>query len=319
MGDGYRTIGYDVSDGVATITLDRPEHMNAFTVRMCLEMIDAFDRVDDDPDVRAVIVTGAGRAFCAGADLVGGADAFDPAGSAAAGAASELTDCGGAPPGGAAAAELSPGERAMRRPVDPRRDFGGLLTLRIFEVTKPVIAAINGPAVGIGATMTLPMDIRLASDSARFGFVFAARGIVPEAASSWFLPRLVGIQQALEWCYTARVFPAAEALDGGLVRSLHAPEDLLGAARALATEIATNSAPVSVALTRQLMWRGLVADHPMEAHRIDSPGVTTTGSGADAREGITAFFEKRPPEWRQQVPGDLPDWFPWWDQPSFDP
>jgi len=313
VGDGYRTIGYDVSDGVATITLDRPEHMNAFTVRMCLEMIDAFDRVDDDPDVRAVIVTGAGRAFCAGADLAGGADAFDPSGSAAAGVASELTD------GGGASSEMSPGERAMRRAVDPRRDFGGLLTLRIFEVTKPVIAAINGPAVGIGATMTLPMDIRLASDSARFGFVFAARGIVPEAASSWFLPRLVGIQQALEWCYTARVFPAAEALDGGLVRSLHAPEDLLGAARALATEIATNSAPVSVALTRQLMWRGLVADHPMEAHRIDSPGVTTTGSGADAREGISAFFEKRPPEWRQQVPGDLPDWFPWWDQPSFDP
>jgi len=313
VGDGYRTIGYDLSDGVATITLDRPDHMNAFTVRMCMEMIDAFDRVDDDPDVRAVIVTGAGRAFCAGADLAGGADAFDPSGSAAAGVASELTD------GGGASSEMSPGERAMRRAVDPRRDFGGLLTLRIFEVTKPVIAAINGPAVGIGATMTLPMDIRLASDSARFGFVFAARGIVPEAASSWFLPRLVGIQQALEWCYTARVFPAAEALDGGLVRSLHAPEDLLGAARALATEIATNSAPVSVALTRQLMWRGLVADHPMEAHRIDSPGVTTTGSGADAREGISAFFEKRPPEWRQQVPGDLPDWFPWWDQPSFDP
>jgi len=313
VGDGYRTIGYDLSNGVATITLDRPDHMNAFTVRMCMEMIDAFDRVDDDPDVRAVIVTGAGRAFCAGADLAGGADAFDPSGSAAAGVASELTD------GGGASSEMSPGERAMRRAVDPRRDFGGLLTLRIFEVTKPVIAAINGPAVGIGATMTLPMDIRLASDSARFGFVFAARGIVPEAASSWFLPRLVGIQQALEWCYTARVFPAAEALDGGLVRSLHAPEDLLGAARALATEIATNSAPVSVALTRQLMWRGLVADHPMEAHRIDSPGVTTTGSGADAREGITAFFEKRPPEWRQQVPGDLPDWFPWWDQPSFDP
>jgi len=313
VGDGYRTIGYEVSNGVATITLDRPDHMNAFTVRMCMEMIDAFDRVDDDPDVRAVIVTGAGRAFCAGADLAGGADAFDPSGSAAAGVASELTD------GGGASSEMSPGERAMRRAVDPRRDFGGLLTLRIFEVTKPVIAAINGPAVGIGATMTLPMDIRLASDSARFGFVFAARGIVPEAASSWFLPRLVGIQQALEWCYTARVFPAAEALDGGLVRSLHAPEDLLGAARALATEIATNSAPVSVALTRQLMWRGLVADHPMEAHRIDSPGVTTTGSGADAREGISAFFEKRPPEWRQQVPGDLPDWFPWWDQPSFDP
>ncbi len=324
MGDEYRTIDYALEDGICTITLDRPEHMNAFTVRMCLELLDAFDRVDSDPDVRAVIVTGSGRAFCAGADLAGGADAFDPAGSAASEAASELradraaAAGSGAGADGGPAVDESPGERAVRRPIDPRRDFGGLLTLRIFEVTKPVIAAINGPAVGIGATMTLPMDIRLASDGARFGFVFAARGIVPEAASSWFLPRLVGIQQALEWCYTARVFPASEALDGELVRSVHPPEELLGAARALAGEIASSSAPVSVALTRQLMWKGLVADHPMEAHRIDSPGVEATGSGADAREGITAFFEKRPPAWRQQVPGDLPDWFPWWDQPTFD-
>lgn len=303
MGDEYRTIDYSVTDGIATITLDRPDHMNAFTVRMCLEMIDAFDRVDADPDVRAVIVTGSGRAFCAGADLASGAEVFD-----ASPAVTSTDDSIG---------EVA-GEPITPPQIDPRRDFGGLLTLRIFEATKPVIAAINGPAVGIGATMTLPMDIRLASEPARFGFVFAARGIVPEAASGWFLPRLVGIQQALEWCYTARVFPASEALDGGLVRSLHAPEDLLDAARSLAAEIAANAAPVSIALTRQIMWRGLVAEHPMAAHRVDSPGVLATGAGADAREGITAFFEKRAPHWRQQVPGDLPDWFPWWDQPTFD-
>lgn len=303
MGDEYGTIDYAVTDGIATITLDRPDHMNAFTVRMCLEMIDAFDRVDEDPDVRAVIVTGSGRAFCAGADLASGAEVFD-----ASPAVTSTDDSIG---------EVA-GEPITPPQIDPRRDFGGLLTLRIFEATKPVIAAINGPAVGIGATMTLPMDIRLASEPARFGFVFAARGIVPEAASGWFLPRLVGIQQALEWCYTARVFPASEALDGGLVRSLHAPEDLLDAARSLAAEIAANAAPVSIALTRQIMWRGLVAEHPMAAHRVDSPGVLATGAGADAREGITAFFEKRAPHWRQQVPGDLPDWFPWWDQPTFD-
>jgi enoyl-CoA hydratase/carnithine racemase len=317
--DDYRTIRYEVGEGIATLTLDRPDHMNAFTVRMCLEMIDAFDRVDADPSVRAVIVTGSGRAFCAGADLAGGADAFDPAGSAASDAAQELrSDRGEAAAAPTAEAELTPAQRAMRRPIDPRRDFGGLLTLRIFEVTKPVIAAINGPAVGIGSTMTLPMDLRLASGSARFGFVFAARGIVPEACSSWFLPRLVGIQRALEWCYTARVFPAAEALEAGLVRSLHEPDELLPAAQELAQQIAASSAPLSIALTRQLMWKGLVADHPMEAHRVDSPGVNTTGAGPDAREGITAFFEKRSPEWRQQVPADLPDWFPWWDQPPFD-
>ena len=303
MGDEYGTIYYAVTDGIATITLDRPDHMNAFTVRMCLEMIDAFDRVDEDPDVRAVVVTGSGRAFCAGADLASGAEVFD-----ASPAVTSTDDSIG---------EVA-GEPITPPQIDPRRDFGGLLTLRIFEATKPVIAAINGPAVGIGATMTLPMDIRLASETARFGFVFAARGIVPEAASGWFLPRLVGIQQALEWCYTARVFPASEALDGGLVRSLHAPEDLLDAARSLAAEIAANAAPVSIALTRQIMWRGLVAEHPMAAHRVDSPGVLATGAGADAREGITAFFEKRAPRWRQQVPGDLPDWFPWWDQPTFD-
>ena len=236
----YTEILYDVDDYIATITLHRPERMNAFTGTMMREMIDAFDQVDADDDVRAVIVTGSGRAFCAGADLGGGGETFARGGS------------------------------DIQTPVGVVRDGGGMVTLRIFDCTKPVIGAINGAAVGVGVTMTLPMDIRLASDQAKFGFVFARRGIVPEACSSWFLPRLVGISQAAEWCYTGRVFPADEALDGGLVRSVHAADDLLPAARAIAREIADNTAPVSVALTRQMMWRMLGAVHPMEAHRVDS-------------------------------------------------
>ena len=299
-GDGYRTLRYDVADAVATVTLDRPEQLNAFTLRMCLELLDVLDVVDADPRVRVLVVTGAGRAFCAGADLSAGADTFDP--SALPGAASARGAAAGAP----------------RRELDRRRDTGGVVALRLFDLTKPVIAAINGPAVGVGATVTLPMDLRLASTSARFGFVFAARGIVPEACSSWFLPRLVGIQQALEWCYTARVFPAAEALDAGLVRSLHEPDDLLPAAQDLARTIAEHAAPVSAALTRQMLWKGLTEVHPMDAHRVDSPGVEHTGGGADSREGIAAFFEKRPARWKLRVPGDLPDWYPWWDPSEFD-
>ena len=299
-GDGYRTLRYDVADAVATVTLDRPEQLNAFTLRMCLELLDVLDVVDADPRVRVLVVTGSGRAFCAGADLSAGADTFDP--SALPGAASARGAAAGAP----------------RRELDRRRDTGGVVALRLFDLTKPVIAAINGPAVGVGATVTLPMDLRLASTSARFGFVFAARGIVPEACSSWFLPRLVGIQQALEWCYTARVFPAAEALDAGLVRSLHEPDDLLPAAQDLARTIAEHAAPVSAALTRQMLWKGLTEVHPMDAHRVDSPGVEHTGGGADSREGIAAFFEKRPARWKLRVPGDLPDWYPWWDPSEFD-
>ncbi len=288
------SIEVDVSDRIMTITLSRPDRLNAFTLGMLGEMLEAFDQADADDEVRAVIVTGAGRAFCSGADLSeGGSGAFD---YDSLGMRSKA--------GGDAPKEL--------------RDGGGLLTLRIFRCMKPVIAAINGPCVGVGATMTLPMDIRLASENARFGFVFAARGIVPEAASSWFLPRVVGISQALEWCYSARVFPATEALAGGLVRSLHAPEDLLPAARALATEIATSSAPVSVALTRMMMWRMLGASHPMEAHRIDSRGVNHTGRAADAREGIAAFFEKRPANWSMRLPEDLPEFVPWWEEPVFE-
>jgi len=283
----YTQIAYEVDDRVATITLDRPDRMNAFTPTMMKELIDAFDRVDADDEVRAVIVTGRGRAFCAGADLGGGAKTFD-------------ADAKG------------------ERPRDTiPRDTGGRVTLRIFECTKPVIAAMNGSAVGIGVTMTLPMDIRILATDAKVGFVFAGRGIVPEAASSWFLPRIVGIDQALEWCLTARVFSADEALAGGLVRSLHPADEVLAVARGLADEIATNAAPVSAALIRQMLWRMLGADHPMEAHKIDSRGLLSTGRSADAREGVTAFLEKRAPVWTMSPPRDLPDWYPWWERREF--
>ncbi len=284
----HSQIRYDVSEQVATITLQRPDQLNAFTNTMMRELIDAFDRVDADDDVRAVIVTGAGRGFCAGADLSGGGDTF------AGGGSDERSAVPGVP-----------------------RDGGGLVTLRIFECTKPVIAAINGPAVGVGVTMTLPMDIRLASDSARFGFVFARRGILPEACSSWFLPRLVGISTAAEWCYTGKVFGAEEALRGGLVRSVHAPDELLPAARAIATEIAQHTAPVSVALTRRMLWRMLGAAHPMEAHRVDSRGIAERGRSADAREGVTSFLEKRPAQFPVKVSDGLPDIFPGWSPPEF--
>lgn len=282
----YETIALDVEDGIATITLDRPDKLNAFTTRMQHELIDAFDRTDGDDDVRAVIVTGRGRAFCAGADLSGGGETFAVAGEASA---------------------VGVG----------RRDGGGQVVLRIFESTKPVIAAINGPAVGVGITMTLPMDIRLAADGARIGFVFARRGIVPEACSSWFLPRVVGINRAAEWIFTGRVFPASEALEAGLVRSLHPADQLLGAARELAREIADNTAPVSVALSRLMLWRMLGEDHPMAAHRVDSRGVLERGRSDDAREGVTAFLEKRPARFPMKVSDGLPDIFPDWEAPEF--
>jgi len=283
----YTEILYDVEDNIATITLHRPDRMNAFTGTMMREMIDAFDQVDADDDVRAVIVTGSGRAFCAGADLGGGGETFAGGGS------------------------------DIKTPVGVVRDGGGMVTLRIFECTKPVIGAINGAAVGIGVTMTLPMDIRLASDQSKFGFVFARRGIVPEACSSWFLPRLVGISQAAEWCYSGRVFPASEALDGGLVRSVHEADDLLPAARAIAREIADNTAPVSVALTRQMLWRMLGASHPMEAHRVDSRGIQSRGASDDAREGVMSFLEKRPAVYPVKVSDGLPDIFPDFTAPDF--
>jgi enoyl-CoA hydratase/carnithine racemase len=284
----YTQIELDVSDRIATLTLNRPEVLNAFTGTMMTEMIDAFDRTDADDSVRAVIVTGQGRGFCAGADLSGGGETFSRGG-------------GGEPTGD----EGIP------------RDGGGLVSLRIFESKKPVIAAVNGAAVGVGVTMTLPMDIRLASENARFGFVFARRGIVPEAASSWFLPRAVGLQQAAEWVYTGRVFSAQEALAGGLVRSVHPADELLPAARALAAEIADNTAPVSVALSRLMMWRMLGADHPMEAHRVDSRAILARGRSDDAREGVNSFLEKRPAEFPVKVSDGLPDIFPSWRDREF--
>jgi len=284
----YTQIIYEVTDHVATITLNRPEQLNAFTGLMMRELIHAFDTVDADDDVRVVIVTGAGRGFCAGADLSSGGETFSKGGS------DEIPADVGIP-----------------------RDGGGLVSLRIFECTKPVIGAINGAAVGVGVTMTLPMDIRLASEHAKFGFVFARRGIVPEACSSYFLPRLVGISQATEWCYTGRVFPASEALSGGLVRSVHSADDLLPTARAIAAEIVENTAPVSVALTRQMLWRMLGASHPMEAHRVDSRGIMSRGASADSREGVMSFLEKRPPNFPVKVSDGLPDIFPSYESPKF--
>jgi enoyl-CoA hydratase/carnithine racemase len=288
----FETLLYALEDGIATITLNRPDRLNAFNTRMMADMIAAFDHTDADDAVGAVIVTGAGRGFCAGADLSAGGATFDY---------SSTTDPA----------------RLEARVGGVQRDGGGRLTLRIYDSLKPVIGAINGPAVGIGVTMQLAMDFRMASTAARFGFVFARRGINPEAASSWFLPRLVGIQTALEWCYTGRVFPAQEAFDKGLVRSLHAPDSLLADARALAREIIDNTAPVSIALTRQLLWRMAGADHPMEAHKADSRAIQARGASADAREGVTSFLEKRPAVYPNRVSTDLPDIWPNWAPHDF--
>jgi len=280
----YEQIRYELADGVLTVTLDRPDKLNAFTGTMARELIDAFGRSDADDAVRVVIVTGAGRAFCAGADLAPRGQTFD---------------------------------NTERDTLDTHRDGGGVVALRIFESKKPVIAAINGPAVGVGITMTLPMDIRIASTAARIGFVFARRGIVPEACSSWFLPRLVGVAQAAEWVYTGRVFPAEEALAGRLVSRVVAPEALLDTARALAREIADNTSAMSVLLARQLLWRMLGADHPMEAHKVDSKAIFWMGSSADAREGVTAFLEKRPARFTMRPSTDVPPFYPWWTPRPF--
>ncbi len=288
----FDTLLYDVADGIATISLNRPEKLNAFTSGMMLDLIAAFDATDADDAVKAVIVTGSGRAFCAGADLGSGGKTFDYEARG-----DEVRD--------------------EARVGGVYRDGGGRVTLRVFESLKPVIAAINGPAVGIGATMLLPMDIRIAADDARIGFVFARRGITPEAASSWFLPRLVGISTALEWCYSGRIFGAAEGKERGLLRSTHAPGELLSAARELALELTANSAPVSNALTRQMMWRMMGAAHPMDAHKVDSRSIQTRGASADAREGVGAFLEKRPAAFPNRISHDLPPFFPWWPEEEF--
>jgi enoyl-CoA hydratase/carnithine racemase len=292
----FTQIALDIDGPVATITLDREAKLNAFTGTMMAELIAAFDVTDADDAVRAVIVTGRGRAFCAGADLSAGAATFD------------YEKLGHARSGPVRA------DGSIDYSDDAVRDGGGRVTMRIFQSLKPVIAAVNGPAVGIGVTMQLAMDVRMASESARFGFVFARRGIVPEAGSSWFLSKLVGLPQALEWCMTGRVFGADEALKGGLVRSLHAPDDLLPAARALALEIAENTAPVSVALTRQMLWRMAGAQSPWDAHRLDSRAIYARGRAGDAKEGVVSFLEKRPPVYPDKVSTDMPDFYPWWEQ-----
>lgn len=285
----FETLLTKLEDGVLTVTMNRPDRLNAYNRQMFLDFMACFDRSDADDDVRAIIITGAGRGFCAGADLGGGAKTFD-------------------------------GSKASREAANMApRDTGGRNTLRIFQSLKPVIAAINGPAVGVGATMTLPMDIRLASEKARMGFVFARRGVVPEACSSYFLPRVVGINTAMEWVATGRVFDAQEAHQRGLVSEVLAPEDLLARARELAREIAENTSSISVALSRQMMWRMLGASHPMEAHRLDSQGMFATGGSPDAKEGVESFLQKRAPSFPGKVSADLPDIFAEWQDPPYEP
>jgi enoyl-CoA hydratase/carnithine racemase len=295
----FTQIALDIDGPIATITLDREAKLNAFTGTMMEELIAAFDVTDADDTVRAVIVTGRGRAFCAGADLSAGAKTFD------------YEALGGQRSGPVRA------DGSVDYSDERVRDGGGRVTMRIFASLKPVIAAVNGPAVGIGVTMQLAMDVRMASESARFGFVFARRGIVPEAGSSWFLSKLVGLPRALEWCMTGRVFGADEALAGGLVRSVHAPDDLLPAARALALEIAENTAPVSVALTRQMLWRMAGAASPWDAHRLDSRAIYARGRAGDAKEGVVSFLEKRSPVYPDKVSTDMPDFFPWWEAEAY--
>jgi enoyl-CoA hydratase/carnithine racemase len=281
----YRTLLTDLDRGILTVRLNRPERLNAFSPEMLRELLHLLDEIDRNDDVRVVIATGEGRAFCAGADLGGGAGTFD---------------------------------RSREEESSAHRDGGGLAALRIFECRKPIIAAINGPAVGVGITMTLPMDVRIASDRARFGFVFARRGIVPEACSSWFLPRVVGISQAMEWVATGRVFPAEEALAGRLVSRVVPHDELLPTARALAAEIAENTSAVSVALARQMLWKMLGADHPMEAHRVDSQAIYAMGRSPDGYEGVQSFLEKRPARFTMKASTDLPAFVPWWKERRFE-
>lgn len=287
----YEQICYDVADNILTITLNRPDKLNAYTVLMFKELMAAFDKADADDDIRVIVITGSGRAFCAGADLsTHGEQTFD----------------------------------YSFRPDRPRkpgiqRDSGGILALRIYALNKPIIAAINGPAVGVGLTMTLPMDIRLASNTAKFGFVFARRGIAMESCGSWFLPRIVGISQALEWAHTGRVFLAEEAKNTNLVLAVHSADELLTAAYAIGKEIVNNTAAVSVAMSRHLLWRTSAASHPMHAHEIESLTINALGKSNDAKEGIKSFLKKRPPEFSDSTNLDMPDFYPWWDEPDFNP
>jgi len=291
----FETILYDKKDKILTITLNRPERLNAFTGQMMEDLISAINTAGEDDEIRVIVVTGSGRGFCAGADLGSGGDTFNK--------------------------DARDNKDAFSRKgedLEWLRDGGGKTTLAIYECSKPIIAAINGPAVGVGVTMTLPMDIRLASDKARFGLVFARRGLVPEAASSWFLPRIVGISKALEWTYSGRVFSAQEAYEGGLVSSIHSSETLLEEAYKISNEIIENTSPISISMTRQMLWKMMSQDHPMEAHKVDSRAIYELGKGEDAKEGIESFLEKRPPKFRSKVSKDMPNFFPWWKKREFE-
>ena len=290
----FECILYDVKDKVLTITLNRPDRLNAYTGQMQSNLIEAFDKAGKDDDIRAIIVTGAGRGFCAGADLGAGGNTFNR----------EVRNNKGETEG-------------IKDDPEWMRDGGGRTTLAIFDCPKPIIAAFNGPAVGVGVTMTLPMDIRIASEEAKFGFVFARRGLVPEAASSWFLPRVVGINKALEWTFSGRVFSPEEAKEGGLIRSIHPADKLLEEANKIAQEIVENTSAVSGAMTRQMLWKLLGADHPMEAHKVDSRAIYELGQGGDAKEGVESFLEKRPPEFPSKVSEDMPEFYPWWEERKF--
>ncbi len=290
----FECILYEVKDKVLTITLNRPDRLNAYTGQMQSNLIEAFDKAGKDDDIRAIIVTGAGRGFCAGADLGAGGNTFNR----------EVRNNKGETEG-------------IKDDPEWMRDGGGRTTLAIFDCPKPIIAAFNGPAVGVGVTMTLPMDIRIASEEAKFGFVFARRGLVPEAASSWFLPRVVGINKALEWTFSGRVFSPEEAKEGGLIRSIHPADKLLEEANKIALEIVENTSAVSVAMTRQMLWKLLGADHPMEAHKVDSRAIYELGQGGDAKEGVESFLEKRPPEFPSKVSEDMPEFYPWWEERKF--
>ena len=290
----FECILYDIKDKVLTITLNRPDRLNAYTGQMQSNLIEAFDKAGKDDDIRAIIVTGAGRGFCAGADLGAGGNTFNR----------EVRNNKGETEG-------------IKDDPEWMRDGGGRTTLAIFDCPKPIIAAFNGPAVGVGVTMTLPMDIRIASEEAKFGFVFARRGLVPEAASSWFLPRVVGINKALEWTFSGRVFSPEEAKEGGLIRSIHPADKLLEEANKIAQEIVENTSAVSVAMTRQMLWKLLGADHPMEAHKVDSRAIYELGQGGDAKEGVESFLEKRPPEFPSKVSEDMPEFYPWWEERKF--
>ena len=290
----FETILYEKDRQILTITLNRPDRLNAFNGEMMEDLISAFNNAGKDDEVRVIVITGSGRGFCAGADLQAGASTFNR----------DIRN--------------NKGEKPQKgEDLEWLRDGGGKTTLSIYECPKPIIAAINGPAVGVGVTMTLPMDIRLASEKARFGFVFARRGLVPEAASSWFLPRIVGISKALEWTFSGKVFSAEEALNGGLVRSVHPHESLLEEAYKIAGEIIENTSPVSVSMTRQMLWKMLGADHPMEAHKVDSRAIYELGKGDDAKEGVTSFLEKRAPKFPNKVSKDMPKFFPWWKDRKF--